>query len=341
MSTHGPILSEDMIRALPSRVSRIAQGLLLGVGIVSTAVSIAGEYAHGSHYLQNWLIKNVTLLGGILHLILIVLILFPGRIRLQNDEVSDLTAKAVIRHLNRFFIRAWVGIWVCFGLFYTVYFFRTMEPERNHEVFMDVRAYHSVVRETLLMDLTNIGSTLFIFLCYCFLTPKFLRDYADNLLRAWKHGATHQQRAATERRANMWIHWWQFRLAVFLALVLALVDTWFRLHMLSFPDPTLVDKLLSLGLGLTSAFALAAFAGRMDSKFILNWQWVIPILFLYAGIQTYTNILYEDVAINKAVFIYSAFTMKCVLFIFVSNFFEKGRAVYYAVEVVKAKRDTL
>lgn len=82
MSTHGPILSEDMIRALPSRVSRIAQGLLLGVGIVSTAVSIAGEYAHGSHYLQNWLIKNVTLLGGILHLILIVLILFPGRIRL-------------------------------------------------------------------------------------------------------------------------------------------------------------------------------------------------------------------------------------------------------------------
>ena len=96
MSSHGAFLSEEMIRALPSQVSKITQGLLLSIGIASTGISIAGEWSHGNHFLNEWLLENVTIVGSLLHLLLIVLVIFPGRVRLLNDDIVDPCAKTLI-----------------------------------------------------------------------------------------------------------------------------------------------------------------------------------------------------------------------------------------------------
>jgi hypothetical protein len=98
-----------------------------------------------------------------------------------------------------------------------------------------------------------------------------------------------------------------------------------------------VEKLLALVIGSTSAMVIAFFTGRVDSKFILNWQWAIVTLFLYAAMQSYTAVLYQPDAMSKAIFTYGAFTLKCVLFLFVSNFFESRGVIYYAFELVRTR----
>lgn len=327
MSSHGPIITEEGLRTLGGTVSRITQGILLAIGIVSTVFSIAGEYSHGHHYLQTWLIENVAVMGALLHLVLVLLVLFPGRVRKLNEDVVSQKVKAVTSCLNRFFIPAWTWIWVFFGLFYTTLLFKTMSPEAHHDIHLDVLGYESMRREAVLMDVLNVGSTLFILLTYYFVTPSFLRKYWER----WETYPRHKD------RTNSWWTYaavrWTVRWALFFAAALVVV----RYCMLWCPDPNLVERTIAAALGLTSAFALGAFAGRLDSQFIQNWNWVIPLLFLYACIQSFTNVLYEEVPIDRAVFTYAAFTMKCLLFIFVSNFFERRKATYYAFETVEAK----
>lgn len=348
MSGHGPTINEEMLKAMPAAVSRITQGILLAVGIVSMVISIAGEYSHGSHYLHSWLVENVTILSGILHLILVLLILFPGRIRLQNHEVNDRKVQSVIKCLNEFFVPAWTYIWVFFGLLYMAYLFTTLHPESSHAIQFDRTGYEATQRVTILMDVFNTGSTLFILLTFTFLTPRFLRAYVkfqeeekqlpktkakdENKLEQQDQEAKNKK----ARQSRKWRYWKEFCWPLFIVAFITAWSIWSRASVLWFDNPAASDTRVAFGLGMAGALAIALFVGRMDSKFILNWQWVVPILFLYAAMQTYTNVLYEDVAMNKAVFTYSAFTMKCVLFIFVSNFFEQRRAIYYAKEVVDA-----
>jgi hypothetical protein len=44
-------------------------------------------------------------------------------------------------------------------------------------------------------------------------------------------------------------------------------------------------------------------------------------------------VLYEPRPVDQAVLIYIAFTLKSVLFIFLSNIFESRRLLYYTVEL--------
>lgn len=360
MSAHGSIINEEGLRVLGQNVSRITQGILLTVGFVSTIFTLAGEYSHGEHYLQTWLVENVAIMGAMLHLILVLLILFPGRLRKMNSDVKDPTVQAVIQCLNNFFIPAWTWIWVFFGLLYAVYLFRTMAPETGHAIHMNGAAYTAITREHALMDTFNVGSTLFIALIYNFLTPSFLRRYVMRARRiteeTWRHRTKRRiykalfrigiksarrraylagrRRVVCPERANSWVAWKVFLFSLLGACLLITGILCIRLNLLSFANPEYWEKFIELVLGFTSALALAAFAGRIDSQFIRNWQWIIPFLFLYASLQTYTSVLYEDVKIDRAVFTYAAFTLKCLLFIFVSNFFEDRKAIYYAYENV-------
>ncbi|MFZ1688967.1 MAG: hypothetical protein WAU70_16215, partial [Flavobacteriales bacterium] len=113
---------------------------------------------------------------------------------------------------------------------------------------------------------------------------------------------------------------------------------WRRATLIGGEDPYLLETVVTGSLGVASAMALALFAGRMDSQFISDWQWVIPLLFIYAGIQAYTGVMYKEGLMDKAVFTYAAFTLKCLLFIFVSNFFEGKKAVYYATEIIEVHK---
>ncbi|MFZ1689268.1 MAG: hypothetical protein WAU70_17730, partial [Flavobacteriales bacterium] len=179
MNKRGPIINEEGLRTLGRNVSRISQGILLVVGFVSVVFSLAGEYSHGEHYLQSWLIQNFPIMGALLHLMLVLLVLFPGRIRKLNDDVRDRTVRSVTKCLNTFFIPAWSWIWVFFGLLYTVYLFMNLHPETSHAVLMDRHAYKSVIRAAAYMDVLNVGSTFCILLTYLFLAPGFLRDYEE------------------------------------------------------------------------------------------------------------------------------------------------------------------
>lgn len=331
MSHGGVALNEDALRSLPSAVSRIAQGLLLLIGVASTAISIAGEWSHGNHYLHEWLVENVTVMGALLHVLLIILILFPGRIRLLNEDVEDHTVRLLVRCLNKFFVRAWTWIWVSFGLLYAVGLYRTLGPESSHPVVFGKAGYGTAMRVTLLMDVFNVASTLFILLTYAFLSPGFLRDYVR----------TAKALEAQGKNPDNWFTKLQFWAPASLIVCLGCAALCFRSSILYCIAPSDWDAGITVFLGIASAVVMAYFAGRMDSKFVLNWQWVVVVLFIYAAIQVYSGALYGDQPIPKAIFTYSAFTMKCVLFIFMSNFFESRRVVYYAVELVQAENRTL
>lgn len=317
MSEHSPHISERMLRNLPSRVSQIAQGLLLVVGIASMGISIAGEWSHGHHFLNDWLLNNVDVMGALLHVTLIVLVLFPGRIRPLNDDVADPDVRRIIQCLNTYCLRAWDCLWFAFGLLYVTLLFTTIAATHAHDpVALGAYGAMQAALPGALMDVFGVGTTFFILLVYVSLTPGFLR-------------------ACASRRNSM--HWRSSPHARWLILMsaLALIAATLRLGgIYFFPDPVSADKYLSLALGVAAAVTLAYFAGRMDSKFILNWQWLIPVLFLYAGIQVYNSVLYETTTPRRALLVYGAFTMKCLMFIFMSNFFESRGIVYYAAELV-------
>ena len=330
MSGHTPHISEGVLRALPSQVSRITQGVLLAIGIASTGITIAGEWSHGYHFLDAWLLENVSILGASLNVLLIMLVLFPGRIRELDDDVTDDTVRAMIRCINSFCLVAWQWFWFCLGMLYVTLLFTSIVGHHGHEAVDLAKSGDLVtVLPMALVDAFSIGSTAFLVLLYMFLTPGFLRRC---------HKAS--QPAGIGSSGEHWSQWraWPQVMGVRTTLLLSAPIVAMRVLVGRYrPEAALtVEMAVSLAIGLASAIALACFTGRMDSKFIFNWRWIVPVLFVYAGIQVYNSALYEPEVTRRAVLVYGAFTMKCMLFIFMSNFFETRRIVYYAVELVQA-----
>jgi hypothetical protein len=323
MSAHAPHISEDTLRHLPSQVSQVTQKLLLLVGVATTVISIAGEWAHGGHLLNHWLVDNVAALGALLNVLLVTLVLFPGRIHPLNGDVHDPTVRLAARCLNVYCLPALTWFWRCIGLLYVVQLFRNVTGSYPHELIALGRTPSYVVPlSAICIEVFSASSTLFILLAYVSLTPTFLRDYVENA----KSPVRDQWRSC---RA-VWF-------CVALILPVALVMILARLFVMSTDNPTRVGNLATMANGLVSAIAFGFFVGRIDSKFVMNWQWVVPLLFGYAGIQVYATVLYDAAPFQQAAFVYAAFTMKCVLFIFLSNFFESRRILYYAVEVIELK----
>jgi hypothetical protein len=333
VSEHGAVLSESMIRALPSKVSQIAQGMLLAIGIGSTTISIAGEWSHGHHTLHTWLVDNVQIVGCTLHLILVALVLLPGRIRPLNDEVVDETVRSAIQCLNLFYVKAWTWFWVFLGWLYMTALFMALGRGSSLAVNWHGDTFAFALWPRLLSDGFNAGSTLYLLIGYSFLNPSFLRSYIQETV-----GVSTSKREELSR----WRAWRRFWFKPTLVPIVAfLFSVGCRLTVSQQDDPTTWERYSEIMLGLSSAVAVAYLAGRLDSKFIRNWQWAIVALFLYAAMQPYASLLYSREYVHQAIFTYAAFTMKCVLFIFVSNLFENRGMIYYAVEVAESARREL
>ena len=88
-------------------------------------------------------------------------------------------------------------------------------------------------------------------------------------------------------------------------------------------------------LGMLSAVSLGMLAARLDSPFIGNWQWVIVLLFLYGSMQVFSQAYTGLTLTSNPVLVYTAFSLKCVWFLFVSDQFANKRILYYAYESLR------
>ncbi len=329
MSAHGHQLNEDMLRALPSRISQVMQGMLVSIGIASMAISIAGEWYHGHHFLNSWLLDNAPTLGAVLNLLLVSVAVFPGRIRPLHGDVDDPIARNAIQCINEYCLPALNWFWRCLGFVYVIQLYRTIAPGGAHEstVFADPGMI-SAALPSMLLEVSSAGSTFSILLTYAFLTPSFLNS---QLTAGHAHGEP----------STPWLKLPLFWKCLFAVVAVSGVALVLRMTMFQTDCVVAMDNVATCLNGVSSAVALAFFVGRMDSKFVLNWQWCVPLLFFYAGIQVYSSVLYSPDNVRQAVYIYAAFTLKCVLFIFVSNLFETRRLLYYAVALYHDMRREL
>lgn len=321
MSEHTPPISEEMLRALPSKVSHASQIVLLTVGIASTIISIAGEWSHGHHFLNQWLVANVSILGAILNLLLIALALFPGRIRPLSEDVKDEEVRRLATCINRYSLRSITWMWRSFGLLYVVLLFENAVGFHGRDAIdMSHEMGLSELWPAALIELFSTCSTLAIAVCYLSLAPDFLQEYVNSFDNPHKK-------------------MWHGRRLLMICLVSAAGGAAAALHLFLFRlpnsfDPNDVDRWATLANGVISAVALGYLVGRLDNKFISNWQWVIPPLFAYAGLQVHITAIEMPDKMMAALFTYSAFTMKCLLYIFLSNLFETRRILYYAAELM-------
>ncbi len=321
---------EDMTRYVSRTVAGVMRNVLLIIGALTTVISIAGDYSQGSQFLRTWLVDNKNVLSALLHLMLVVLVLFPGRIRLLNKEVDDKRVEIGITALNRYFLRVWTWMWVCFGLLYLVIYFHAQLRTNGFIIDWEKPYIGSILSEIVMVDVFNLSGTICFALCYAFLTPGFLRRYVDSHLQAMDKSG--------RRRANLWDNKWEFWIPIWMVLLCGVAifccGRWLVLDHLRFSAN--LDFYNSVIIGLLAAVAMGFLAGRMDSQFVSNWQWMIFVLYLYAALQAHMPIFYDVDEGGKAMLTYTAFTMKCLLYIFVSDFFESRRVVYYVHELVRA-----
>lgn len=339
-------------RYLSVPVRSIVQNALLLIGALATLVAMAGDITQGNAFLRKWLYESVHVVGALLHLVLIFLILFPGRMRFLNAEVEDERVRALLEVLNRFFLRTWTWVWVSLGLLYVVYLFTTLEFQHDKPVTWGVRQFRVRALTILLQDLFNMASSYFLWLAYLFLKPEFLREYVARIEHAHRAqrvgyaGASNGTGRATKervfRRSNRWYTFLAVRNLTWFMVLFFIGITVLRYvgmtHLYYMDRYEVVCETL---IGLVSALALGHISGLLDGRFILKWQWIVVVLFLYASMQTLTPALYGDDVVKKALFTYAAFTMKCLFFIFISDFFEGQRVVHYAHEVVRTRNTML
>lgn len=331
MSGHSPQLSDEIIHSLPSRVSHAAQLILLAIGITSTIISIAGEWNHGRHFLNLWLVEQAPSLAALLNILLVALALFLGKIRELNDDVADPVVRHSARCLNAFCLRALTWFWRFLGLIYVGELYSTLVAKHAHaSIDLALRSEFSILWPSALLETFSLGSTLLILLAYGYLSPKFLHEFV--------RGACESESRRTEMPSMRWRDHWGFWRHTSFVLLAGGLAVGLRLLLLSSDGWARFDSVPSMLNGVLSALAFAFFVGRMDSKFVLNWQWCIPLLFVYAGLQVFSPLLHSPNRIQQAGLFYAAFTMKCVLFIFLSKIFEERRILYYAVEVVERSR---
>jgi len=313
---------------LPRGIAFISQAILLGIGVISTVVSLAGEWFHGRDVLGEWLLTHVSTLGALLHVTLITLVLFPGRIQPLNSAVNDASIRATIQCLNSYFLGAWQWFWWFLGMFYVTMLFRIVVATHPHGPVLLTES-HSVASQlpSALMDLFSVGSTTALVAMTRSLTPSFIRTCTEAL-----KGATPEM---NDRHPLQWRRWPHITRWVILGAGFGITVFCARLGAYGMAAYADVDRISSLVTGLASAIALGYFVGRVDSMFLSRWQWLIPLLFLYAAIQVYSSVLYEPDIARLAVLVYGAFTMKCMLFIFISLAYASRRLLYYAAEVVE------
>lgn len=299
---------------------------IVSVGIVSGVLGMAGDFTEGNAFLQQWLLVYGNTANAVMHLLLILIILYPARVRPLRTDLNNPDVKLMAQCINGYFLNAWRAMWAAFGVLYVVIFFQDLEPHTYGRINFSTWMGDHKLLEQILGDLADVGSTTAILFCGAYLSPMFFRRYK----RAMTIGTT---------LGPVWWGHYHFRLSLALgsiAMLLLGLMVWGRYNALAaliyFPHP---DMVLQYMMGIVSAIALGILAARMDSPFIEHWHWVILLLYLYGSMQVFSNGLLGNNEFSEAAFRYSAFSLKCVWFVFVSDQFANKRILYYAYESLR------
>lgn len=322
---------------LPKIVNQVIRYGLLLVGVVSTVLAIASDFAGGNVFLEDWIIKNAASMGVVLHLVFFALILFPGWIRPLDYEADNVGLRMITEHLNRDFLRAWKFTWIFLGLQYSVLLFGIEYnlPDLDERTVEEFHASRKFIH--LAIDLANYASSFFLLAAFYFLSVQYFVDMKP------PHGYLTDVEATGIKKHLRWLYSHAFiKRVALITVILFLVSSVIRLYDLGLHfDHSELFRAPAFLIGMASALAIGHFAGRLDSKFVMDWNWIVPLMFFYAAIQTFTSVHYEEDALSKAIFTYGAFTMKCILYIYVNNFFEKRRVVYYAHKLNTVQDDVI
>ena len=120
---------------LPKDLLSLAQYLLLIFGGVGAVVSLFGDYSDGGELLGELFYNKALYIVSILHLVLVVLVLFPGRLRIDDfydfrkeyrknnkTEEKKIKEQDFIFKQSRKFIKYWTYLWMSWGALYAIFF---------------------------------------------------------------------------------------------------------------------------------------------------------------------------------------------------------------------------
>jgi len=325
---------------LPKNLTTLAQYLLLIFGGVGTVVSLFGDYSDGGDLLGDFFYNKALYIVSILHLVLVVLVLFPGRLRIDDfykfrkayreknkKEQTKIKEQEFIFNQSRAFIKYWTCIWMSWGALYAIFFLdefwkQNMPNVSTNFLFAlfnaDVTTYDSSKPNQIhdvkliidfLMRWANNAGTYFMILLVIILFPSSNEHGFRNRLLEWdeKYG----------------------RFFIIIIFLFDVVAVYIFTELLNFSIQE-TGEILSNTYGVFAATFLAMIAGRLDSYYFdakPNWAYV---LFIYAALQAsfpfYTAEGFNEIKITVA---YTAFTLKGLFYVFVMKQFENWRMYYY------------
>lgn len=324
---------------LPKQLVYLAQYLLVTFGGVGAVVSLFGDYSDGGDLLDEIFLNRAIYIVSILHLVLVVLVLFLGRLRIDDfydfrkayreknkNKKSNIDQQEFIFNQSRQFIKYWTYIWMSWGVLYTIFFFdeywKQITPNEStnflYKLFTvdsadnglsNPKQMHDVkLIIDFLMRLANNAGTYFMILLVITLMPDKNRNKLSNIFFQFL------------KKSCVIIP-----LIGLFDFILLFVSCYYT--GLSISE---AGEILSTIYGVLAATFLAMIAGRLDSYYFNakpNWAY---ILFIYAALQAsfpfYTDAGVSEIKITVA---YTAFTLKGLFYVFVVKQFENWRMYYY------------
>lgn len=300
---------------LPKRL-RFVNYLLLIFGGVGAVVSLFGDYSDGGDLLSDFFVKRAIYIVSILHLVLVVLVLFPGRLKIDDfydfrkeyrkrnkNKKSNIENQKFIFDQSRLFIKYWTYIWMSWGVLYTIFFLDEFWKQNSpFSLPSETNQIHIVkyLIDFFMRFANNIGTYFMVLLVITLFSSSKSRYYKKSTL--------------------------------FIFILISLMDicvTFLSSPLFKF-SILYPGEILSNIYGVLAATFLAMIAGRLDSYYFNakpNWAY---ILFIYAALQAsfpfYTD---EGVSEIKVTVAYTAFTLKGLFYVFVMKQFENWKMYYY------------
>lgn len=311
---------------LPRDLLPLSRNLLLIFGGIGAVVSLFGDFSEGGDLLNEVFFKRALYIVSVLHIILVFLVLFPGRLRVDeffdfkkqfkksiyskektDEEVDKVQEKA------KDFIKYWNYLWMTWGALYIIFFLDELWSQTktvNYDPIVDF------IMDFFMRFVNNAGS-IFIILMVLTLYP-FSKSEKKMDSRFWIGllllvAVTDIVVVYSSEYSLQFINkrgWFEFK---------CLYDECFNCR-----EST--GEIISNIYGVVAATALAMLTGRLDSFYINAALYWTILIFIYAALQAsfpfYTSGEFAPIKVTIA---YTAFTLKGLFYIFVAKQFENWR----------------
>lgn len=316
---------------LPRNLVPLAQKFLLGFGGLAAFISLFGDLSEGGGLINKWFVNNSLYINSILHLALVILVLFSGRLKVNDfhkfrkfylsDKEKDNSVVYKIEIITRKFITYWKLLWMSWGGLYTIFFLNAFweqekasisEPDKQMDFIFDIS----------LRLFNNIGTVFMILLVFA-LFPIIYENFSQRL-KYYKDKIFPSNSFSIKSNDKLnnkdYILW----------LLVSYFLSSFIVSEIIFYKCEFDGNILSYFGGVIAAVAFAMMAGRFDSFYISAPQYWVILIFLYATLQpafpSYTN---AESPMLKATIAYTAFTLKGLFYFYVFKQFENWRIFYY------------